>query len=228
MQTYERRFQTRINLEFYTRFAKEVIDGIENDTMMVFRPDDEEALTVIEDSDGTINLDTRATLPVSIREWLPVVCQYIRWESECRTAREGGVQDNATAYYYNNSPEVLWPVEGYEPDGPGALIAGITLRHEKCIGDAYGSEATQVERLKFVIAHELVHAFQAMRFIVPAFMDWPTFWEKVLDEGCRSNRLQTNSGWRTGFVDHYGTELELGEVMDFWPSQGQKWFDACY
>ncbi|MCK4659906.1 MAG: hypothetical protein KAV82_10335, partial [Phycisphaerae bacterium] len=76
--------------------------------------------------------------------------------------------------------------------------------------------------------HELVHAFHAMRFVVPAFMDWRKFWQDVLYEGGRCEFLCSNAQFRNVFVDHYGTDDELGEVMDFWPSQGKRWFEAWH
>jgi len=45
VKTRTRRFaKTRIALEMFTRYAQEVIDAIEYDTVMVVRPDDESAL----------------------------------------------------------------------------------------------------------------------------------------------------------------------------------------
>lgn len=217
-----------IDLDLYTRFAQEVIEGIENDTVLVFRPDDDHALDCVQDADGAILLDARASLPVSVREWLPVVCQFIRWECLCDRLIRGDRDEEAEAYYRNNATEVLWPVEGFDAAGPGALIAGIVVRRDKCIDDGAKDEAAQCDRLRFVLAHELVHAIRAMRFVVPAFMDWRAFQREVLHEGGCCDLVDSNYTFRSGFVDHYGTKLELAEVLQFWPSQGKRWFEAWH
>ena len=165
MKTYKRRFQTHIDLQIYSRFAEEVICGIETDTIYVFRPDDEHALDYVLDEDRTELIDARATLPVSVREWLPVVCQFIRLETECDRALHG--PGECVAYYRNNANEALWPQES-EPAGPAALLAGIVVRYE-----ALKDQDTEYNRLKCVLAHELVHAFHAMRFVMPAFRSSP-------------------------------------------------------
>jgi hypothetical protein len=228
-KVYRRRFRTCINLDLYTRFAQEVIDRIENDTINVFRPDDSGALDDVRDAGGAILLDARATLPVSVREWLPVVCQFIRWDDEYDRgrARDGADEKKVLAYYYNNAGEVLWP-KGRDFTGPGALIAGVILRRERCIDDCAKDNVVQYDRLQFLLAHELVHAIHAMRFVVPAFMDWRTFQREVLRYGGCCDLLGSNHASRTGFLDHYGTELELAEVLRFWPSYGKRWFKACH
>jgi len=217
-----------IDLDLYTRFAQEVIEGIENDTVSVFRPDDDHALDEVYDAEGAILLDARASLPVSLREWLPVVCQFIRWESECDRQIGRGGDEKAVAYYRSNAAEVLWPEEGFDAAGPGALIAGIVLRRDRCIDDGAKDEAAQCDRLRFVLAHELVHAIHAMRFVVPAFMDWRAFRREVLHDGGRCDLVGSNHKFRSGFLDRYGTELELAEVLEFWPSQGKRWFEAWH
>jgi len=226
-KTYRRRFRMHTDLDFYTRFAQDVIDGIETDTVKVFRPDDVDALANVQDADGAILLDARCTLPVRVREWLPVVCQFIRWESAYDRQAVGEGHEKAMAYYRSNAGEVLWP-EAFDPAGPGALFAGAVLRREKCIDAGTKDEAAQCDRLRFVLAHEMVHAIHAMRYVVPAFINWRTFWRDVLNSGGCCDLLGSNHHCRTGFLDHYGTELELAEVLQFWPSHGKRWFDAFH
>jgi len=229
MKIYERRFETHISLGVHTCLAQDVIEEIENDTMMVFRPDDEDALEEVADESGALLINERATSPASIREWLPVVCQFIRWESQYDEAiGECDKKTDAAAYYRSNAKEVLWPEGEIHPAGPGALVAGIVLMQEKCVGYAIDLTEQQCSRLKWVLAHELVHAFHAMRFVVPAFLNWQTFWEKVLAEGARCQALRINADYPRLFLDDYGNENELGEVTDFWPSQAKKWFDAWH
>ena len=230
MKTYRRKFQTTIDMDLYGRFAQEVVDGIENDTVNVLRPDDENALAEVQDRDGAILLDARATLPVSVREWLPVVCQFIHWEGELDIVFGGGGEgrDTTAAYYRSNASEVLWPVGSFDAAGPGALVAGVVLRRSQCVGDGAQCTPAECDRLRFVLAHELIHAIHAMKFVVPAFMNWRAFWRKVLGEGARCDLLGSNHEIRSGILDRYGTELELKEILQFWPSQGQRWFDAWH
>ena len=54
VKTYPRRFETCVDLDLCTRFAHEVIDAMESDTVNVFRPDDEQALDYVVDSGGAI------------------------------------------------------------------------------------------------------------------------------------------------------------------------------
>jgi len=218
MKTYKRTFQTYIDLQIYSRFAEEVISAIETDTINVFRPDDEHALDYVQDGDGAELIDARATFSVSIREWLPVACQFIRLETAYDRELYG--QDECLAYYRSNACEVLWPVES-EPAGPAALMAGVVVRYE-----ALKHEDAEYNCLKCVLAHELVHAFHAMRFVVPAFLNWRSFWRKVLNEGTSCDVLASNADARRLFLDRYGDGNELAEIMAFWPSQGRKWFGA--
>ena len=220
MKTYKRRFQTDIGLQSYSRYAEAVISGIETDTINVFQPDDEHALDYVQDEDGAELIDRRATLPVSIREWLPVVCQFIRLETACDRALHG--PGECLAYYRSNACEVLWPEE-FAPAGPGALIAGIVARPE-----VLKEDDAEHNCLQCVLAHELVHAFNAMRFVVPAFLNWRSFWRKVLNEGTSCDILASNHDGRGLFLDNYGHENELAEIMTFWPSQGRKWFEAFH
>lgn len=225
MKTYERIFQTNIDVDSYRDCVQAVIDRIENDTINVYRPDDEEALCPVMDDDGATRVDARALTPVSIREWLPVVCQFIRWngpldEQSSRSGKRGGV----VAWYQSNALSVLWPPGDAAPAGPGALIAGIVLIPERCVD--YADADAPCDRLMCVVAHELVHAFNAMRWVVPAFMDWDSFYSKVLQEGALCDTLAICGGWRSLFVDDYGSDTELAEIQTYWPSQAERWFTA--
>ena len=229
MKTYMRAFETQIDLEIYTRYAEQVISMIERDTINVFRPDDESAAAEVHDEHGNYLMDAGATVPASIREWLPVVCQFIRWGDQFdRETYGGGKDDHAIAYYRSNACDVLWPVYRFDAAGPGALVAGIVLRQDQMTDILRNFDAAACDRLRFILAHELTHAFHAMRFVVPASTDWPTFWDKVLREGTNCDLLCSKEGFRTGVLDHYGSELELGEIMEFWPSYGKTWFDAWH
>ena len=81
-------------------------------------------------------------------------------------------------------------------------------------------------KFKYVIAHELVHVFDSMIFIVPAFMDWPSFWENVLGGGGSCDVLLSLYMDTSLFVDSYGQHNELEQLKKYWPSQAETWFDA--
>jgi len=200
VKTRTRRFaKTRIALEMFTRYAQEVIDAIEYDTVMVVRPDDESALYGMFNERGEYLVDACCTIDASIREWLPVVCQFIRWElptDSCDRDKEGDV----LAYYRSNAAEVLWPCDLSFPQGPAALVAGIAIPYQTPTR-LPDDPTTQMEALQCIIAHELVHAFHAMRFVVPAFMDWRTFQQAVLRDGCACDLLQSNVNERSLCLD---------------------------
>jgi len=209
-------FKLVMDVPLYSGLVEEVLDTIENDTLRVFRPDDQQALHQETNVAGEILVNKRATLPVSIREWLPVGCQLI--------TRYGSPEPHTLAYYQHNGPETIFPVTGEEPPGPAAFCGRI------CLLDAvFLDEETENanDALRFVVAHELVHVFDAMRFVVPAVMDWPSFWGNVLNQGTQCNLLHSCLEHKSLFLDSYATENELAMVKEIWPSRADKWFVAC-
>lgn len=211
-----RTFQLQVALDspHAVKWVEEVIGNIERDRLMVYRPDDKHALDWKTDTTGDVFLETRATMPVSIKEWLPVGCQVIEWKN---------FDDQDTlGIYQNNAHEVLWPFSPFGnsiPQGPSAFAASIGLRHELLSG---ADEAW----FKGLVAHELVHAYDLMRFLVPAFLDWNAFWRNVLHSGADSARraLVSQWGFRNQFVDSYGEGPELSELERYWPSNAKTWF----
>ena len=210
-----RHFKLKVSLsgDPFDRWAQEVIDGIENDELCVYHPDDKKALDLEMTAEGDIILEGRATLPVSIREWLPVGCQLIRWQlfSTKETLETLGM-------YRNNGSEVLWPKFGeYRPAGPAAFagIVGLNV-----------SVVREQAPFKCLLAHELVHVFDTMRFVVPAFMNWDAFWSNVLDHGSRCETLWKAFDMREAFVDSYGAIQEVTELRRYWPKNADGWFDA--
>ena len=234
-KTYLRRFRKPwVNLDLFSRCAEEVIDEIENETILVYAPGD----CIVEqctgrDAEGRefIDPDT-ATVPANVKEWLPVVCQFIRWEQGILGTLDDEHDSNTCAWYASNANRVMWPPEdtdAMDVAGPAALVAGIVLRREKLIDNAVMTNpkwTKQWHRLKCVIAHELVHAFYAMRFIVPAFTNWRKFWKESLHEGSIADSLLWNHFDSQLGLDDYGGENELAEILRFWPSQGRQWFEA--
>ena len=90
----------------------------------------------------------------------------------------------------------------------------------------FRDDITTEHKFKCIIAHELVHVFDMMRFVVPAFMDWRSFWTHVLEEGSACDILQSRFNCISSFVDCYGEESELAMIEEDWPSQAKIWFDA--
>jgi hypothetical protein len=66
----------------------------------------------------------RATLPISIREWLCVGCQSINDAFRL----DPGDSKACLAYYKHNSFQTIFPQRGQTPPGPAAFICGIQRR----------------------------------------------------------------------------------------------------
>ena len=203
------------------RWANEVIEGIENDGLLVFDPKDENALHYVLDEEGNEQLLDRAKTTVSITEWLCAGCQCIRYAVSGDRKEEG-----LLAYYYNNSINVLWPLYAtFRPPGPAAFIGEIVI--SSTVPDWSCGDSSEVEnKFKFIVAHELVHVFDWMRFIVPAFMDWTNFWGHVVGGGSHCDILISKCEHVGLFVDSYGQRNELIRIEEYWPSQAKTWFDA--
>ena len=202
----------------------QVIERIENDELGVYRPDDEDAFEIVIDN-GTIRVHERATLNVSIREWLCVACQIIRFDS-CEEEDSPRDSSGTLAWYQNNAMQVLIPPNTeHRPQGPAALTGEIVLTNS--IQQWFCSPTDQdVGRFCFVLAHELVHVFEAMRVIVPAVMDWETFWEKALQRGTVCEAACEVGLLHLAALDDYGNENELLMIERYWPSLAQNWHDA--
>ena len=69
---------------------------------------------------------SRATVPISLKEWLSVGCQCIRqaYHYDFKPNRK-----QAVAMYENNAHMVLFPSCGgeYKPEGPGAFLGEIIV-----------------------------------------------------------------------------------------------------
>jgi len=82
------------------------------------------------------------------------------------------------------------------------------------------------DNLRFVLAHELTHVFDALRLLVPALRNWRAFWNIFLNDGVRCEMASTVLNYQGLFVDDYGSKNELYTVQQFWPSHADKWFKA--
>jgi hypothetical protein len=198
-----------------------VLEGIEKQTIEVYHPDDEDAFLEADDGDGSQELHGRATLPVSIPEWLCVACQRIRLADEGDALRRDAPSE-VLAWYSSNVAKVLFPHSSLQkPIGPAGLDAEIVLR-DGAIGLLPGSP----DGFKFVVAHELAHAFDAMKVAVPAAMDWDVFWERALRRGLVNEQACWVKSLHKYFLDDYGSESELAVVEEYWPSHAKRWFEA--
>ena len=203
--------------------VNEVIRSIENDTLMVVNYEDDDALDAVVDDAGVEVLDHSCVVPVSIREWLPLGCQIIRFGNP---GPEG-----VTACYQNNAYAVLFaygdmPFEDLWPLGPDAFLGEVLIRREKRWTNVGPDWAKHEDAFKFVVAHELTHVFDMLRLLVPAFRNWPAFWKHVLHSGTLTRGVMSLYNDMSLFVDDYGGENERGIVSQYWPSQADKWFSA--
>ena len=215
-KTKTRRFKLKNALSFYQKeWVVEVIESIEKDELFVYNPKDENAFCNSVDENGAELILSRAKTPISIKEWLPVGCQCIRLAGKIDTSSE-----SAVACYSNNGAAVLWPDDAeYEPEGPSAFLGEIIILES-------ASDKYSEHKFKFIMAHELVHVFDIMQYLVPAFIDWRSFWRCVLHEGCSCDLLNSQFDNKSRFVDSYGEENELAMIQEYWPSQANVWFDA--
>jgi len=209
--------------------AWDVIHSIEQRTIQVADPHNRSALDDTFDASGAFLIDSDATLAVPLDDWLAVGCQRIRWARP-----EDKLPKGACGVYRLNSTEVFGlPHAETPPHGPGAAVCEIILPQEiqgawfACQAEQDPQAVTRFERaFQLVVAHELVHAFQQLRYLVPAFMDWPSFWRNVLDEGCRVDCLLSRVQGSSTFLDDYGGPNELAMIQTWWPSRAEIWFEA--
>ncbi|NLF68733.1 MAG: hypothetical protein GX575_06715 [Candidatus Anammoximicrobium sp.] len=214
-------------LEPLTPAVLEVFECMEKDTIDVFRPDDEDAFAVVRDDAGGWDIRAKANLSVSIPDWFCVACQRIRRENE----EDQGLNQRAIAWYKRNAAESLFGLSHQgvtslmQPVGPAGCTGEIvfTDRVEQLLCSGAPSDR---DRFRFIVAHELVHVFDAMRVIVPAFMDWDTYWEKALHDGCCTDRPVEILQRCSEGLDQYGSDIELGLIEEYWPSKSRQWFEA--
>lgn len=225
MKTLERKFEFMnvCNHPSAYRWANEVISEIENNDLLVFDPTDDGALDNIRDTDGAYLLLDRAKVPVKINEWLAVGCQCLRFFNI--DIDDMDEDKECIAYYIHNAAKVICPrCIDIDPQGPAAFLGEIVISNEiltSLLNNDYSEE-----KFKCIIAHELVHVFDYMRWLVPAFMDWPGFYEHVLNEGSRNDILARQLETLSSFIDSYGEQLELDRMKAYWPSQAEIWFNA--
>jgi len=227
-KTVTRRFKVEVTVPGpLEALVFDVLDQIELDQIPVFRPDDADAFVqgrgveyeTDDGVEGEMLIGQSADATASIREWLCVACQYIDFADEAEESDE-----QTLAIYRHNLSQVVLPLhgEGVMPEGPHAFVGGITL---------FGStlrfaRPNGQDAFRFIVAHELTHAFHALQILVPAMRDWETFWRIALDEGCRNEAASQLYDFHAAALDEYRQENELLSVQQFWPSKASQWFDA--
>ena len=213
-----RTFQLKVEVPLHFGLVFDVLHSIENDTLNVFHPNDLYALEPVFDKSRAILLNGRATLPISILEWLCVGCQLISMGGYDYTFPEG-----ALAIYRSNAEECLHPRDGIRPAGPAAFFGQILMTKQAL---PMNDSQQEIDRFKFIVAHELVHTFDKMRIVVPAFLDWKSFWRTALAEGGKCDLAVANVTYNSRLIDSYGSANELAMVEQYWPSQAERWFNA--
>src|SRR5215204_1894554 len=82
------------------------------------------------------------------------------------------------------------------------------------------------DALRFVLTHELVHVFENLPFIVPAFVDWEKYWEVALSSGSDSDEAHRLRSLHAITLDDYGGVGELKAIENYWPSWAKVWSNA--
>ena len=224
----QRTFSLDVSLPPLDEYVWDVINSIEKETIEVVDPNDPAALDDVTDSSGALLLDSDAKLTVSLSDWFAAGCQKIRWEEP-----EENTLSIGTGGVYQSNAEVVFGSPGAEsqPLGPSVFVGQIVLPLD--IQDAFlqcrtneQETASFLSSFQFVVAHELVHVFDKMKYLVPAFMDWRAFRTNILADGTRTDLLLSRMSAKSMFVDDYAGQNELESLRIWWPSRADEWFRA--
>lgn len=224
----QRTFRLQIHVPPFDEYAWEVVNSIERTTIQVADPHDQNGLAEKFDSGGAQLIDSDAKLTVPLADWLAVGCQKIRWERE---PEEKVLPNNVFGCYFTNKDVVFGrPNDESHPSGPSVFVGDIIISRK--IQRAWvkyhePESVTDILRMfQFIIAHELVHVFNNLKYLVPAFMDWRSFWKNILTDGSSTDILHSRMSDKSLFIDSYGEKNELECVRDWWPSRAESWFQA--
>jgi len=215
-----RNFSLRVDLPPpFDSLASEVVDLIETDEVLVVDPADEGAFIL---QPGEF-LEEKATFPIRITEWLPVACQTIRLQDE----GDGPMTDGALAHYASNANKVVFGIGSLtQPPGPAAHSGEIVICRQVYTGESEVRFHESYDAFRFVIAHELVHAFDNLRVLVSACLDWETMWHTALRGGIANEEAAQQYAWRALTLDQYDSKEELESIRLYWPSRVENWFKA--
>ena len=159
--------------------AQEVLDNMQPAEVGIFRLDNDRftgdrRLKRFPLADGGI----LASGHVSAKDWLPLVCQRIRW---------GCVSDlvTPTEYVHTIRESLVNP-----PDNSGNGVENFYGEiHLNCEYRGFFEAGRFKDVLSFLIAHAILHALGSIPLVLPAFLDWEAYRE--------SFRNGTNSEWET-------------------------------
>jgi hypothetical protein len=226
----KRSYRFEINLPPFDDDAWDVVHSIEQTEIRVVEPGNWNALGEVHDKDGAILVDSDATMVVPLQEWLAVGCQRVRWSEE---EGDDSFDEGVCGLYRANWPAVFGPPYAEAlPHGPSVFMGEIVLpRNIQRAWLRYSEDKRKstgiVSAVQLIIAHELVHVFDGLKYLVPAFLNWPAFWRNVLGQGSANDLLYSRMSCRTCFIDDYGNPNELAMLSNWWSSQrAEAWFEA--
>ena len=225
----ERRFGLKICVNGrYKEWIQDVIRGIEKETLLVFDPKRTNSFSDINRCDKIDRfIEEKATLEYSISEYLPLACQCIRFMDEkidTELKKQKDTKSDISACYCSNIEKTILFPRNNGLISPSAFIGEILLCFDITQLSCYRYESEKP--FKYLIAHELVHAFNHMRFIVPAFFNWDSFWQKSLNSSIDCSKARTALKKVNGNIDKYGTDIELKELQKYWPNNAEEWVNA--
>ena len=173
-----------------------LLDTLKKETVKVFPPGE---ISMRQLPDGSADVLANAKIPVKIREWLPVAVQSVTWD-------EGAAPDVYGCYRHNINEALFAPDSTLDPPGPAAYWGRVSVNQRLA-----GSPGA----VMCVVAHELVHAFRFLPFLVPAFLNWRRFREA---NGLSGDLLLNHLMALNNFLDDYG-QAEIQELETFWPAK---------
>ncbi len=207
-------------------YAWNVINDIEHRTIQVIDPNDRDAHECLLDSDGAYLVDSDAKLTVPLEDWLAVGCQRIRWE------RPGEDMPDDVVGTYSSNVDITFgtPYDESKPLGPSVFVGEIILPTKiQRAFNSYFEEALPknlVNAFQFILAHELVHVFDILKYLAAAFMNWRAFRRNILGEGGSTDLVYSRMSDKTMFIDNYGQQNELDRIRRCWPSRAEDWFQT--
>ncbi len=155
------------------------------------------------------------------RDWLPAVCNAIRLNN-LRGADDAQYRTNLDiALLRHVDLRQVWTPQVCRrsrlPMGVGSLWCEIAMDLAIFTGERGA--------LSFVLAHEIVHAINALGIVAPALADWRAFQASFRSGLNREVGAMIESRMLDSFLDDYGGD-ELTLVGRFWPSaKVEEWYE---
>jgi len=215
----ERVFSLDVNLDPLNEYAWDVIRSIERPKIDVINPGDEH--------EWDSGMSEYGSISVPLMDWLAVGCQRIRWVA----LDEEQLGDRVCGVYSHNA----YTVFGYSDEelgrhGPAVYVGEILLPKKILNAWHYCGDSVSctefIQAFQLIIAHELVHVFNMIKYLVPAVKDWQTFCEGVLGDDSATESFYRGMKIENTTVDDYGQEGELESIRAWWPSRADEWWKA--